>query len=159
MDIEASGFGRGSYPIEIGVALSDGRALCMLVKPADTWRHWDVQAQSTHGLTRDTLLHHGRAALDVARTLNAELRGQTVYCDGWAHDYAWLAVLYEEAGCPPSFRLSSVLELLGEDLLPGLDGARQTALATLGLTRHRASNDARALQQALVRLRGGALTA
>jgi hypothetical protein len=38
-------------------------------------------------------LRHGRAVAEVAQTLNDDLTGRTVYCDGWAHDYAWLGAL------------------------------------------------------------------
>ncbi|MBX3601010.1 MAG: hypothetical protein KF863_10315 [Rubrivivax sp.] len=149
LDIEASGFGRASYPIEVGWVLPDGRARCTLVLPAAHWTHWDAGAERVHGIARATLLAHGRAAADVARWLNDELGGRTVYCDGWAHDYPWLAALFEEAGASPLFRLESASALLTEPRLAQLDAARRRALAELGLTRHRASNDARALQRAL----------
>jgi hypothetical protein len=149
MDIEASGFGRRSYPIEVGYVLPDGRAACMLVCPAAGWTHWDDGAEKVHGITRSTLATHGRTPLDVARLLNRDLAGLTVYCDGWAHDYAGLAALFEEAGLSPSFKLESVGALFDDAHLAQLDAARREAVAELGLTRHRASNDARALQRAL----------
>lgn len=152
LDIEASGFGRASYPIEVGYVLPDGRAACMLVRPAEGWTHWDSSAEQVHGITRSTLAAHGRDAREVARTLNRDLAGLTVYCDGWAHDYAWLAALFEEAGMSPAFKLESVGALLDEAHLNQLDAARREAVAELGLQRHRASNDARALQQALVKV-------
>lgn len=34
IDAEASGFGRDSYPIEVGVALGDASRHCYLVSPA-----------------------------------------------------------------------------------------------------------------------------
>ena len=55
IDIEASGFGRRSYPIEVGYVLPDGRAVCMLIRPAVEWEHWDESAARTHGITRATL--------------------------------------------------------------------------------------------------------
>ena len=33
IDIEASGFGRGSYPIEVGLVLPDGTPHCFLIAP------------------------------------------------------------------------------------------------------------------------------
>ena len=152
LDIEASGFGRGSYPVEVGYVLPDGRAMCMLVRPAPDWAHWDAAAERLHGISRATLAAHGRAAQEVAAALNRDLGGRIVYCDGWAHDYPWLAALFEAAGIRAEFRLESVAALLGEPGLHRLDQARRDALADMGLTRHRASNDARALQQALVRV-------
>ncbi|MBC7942763.1 MAG: hypothetical protein H7Z19_23925 [Chitinophagaceae bacterium] len=152
MDIEASGFGRHSYPIEIGYVLPDGRSRCTLIRPAAHWTHWDAAAERLHGIDRCKLVQHGRPVVEVARALNDELSGRTVYCDGWAHDYAWLAALYEEAGFGPAFKLDTVGRLLDENRLSRLSLARGTAMAEMGLSRHRASNDARALQRAITRL-------
>lgn len=151
LDIEASGFGRRSYPIEVGYVLPDGRAACMLVRPVADWTHWDEAAESVHGITRSVLATHGRTPRDVALALNRDLAGMTVYCDGWAHDYSWLGALFEEAGLAPQFKLESVGALLDEQALARLDDARREVVAEMGLSRHRASNDARALQRALVR--------
>jgi hypothetical protein len=152
LDIEASGFGRNSYPIEIGYVLPDGRARCTLIRPAAHWTHWDAEAEALHGLSRSKLVKHGRPVAEVARALNEDLAGRTVYCDGWAHDYAWLGALFEEAGLRPQFKLETVGRLLDERRLSHLGEARASASAELGLSRHRASNDARVLQRALARL-------
>ncbi len=152
IDIEASGFGRHSYPIEVGYVLADGQARCMLIRPAEGWTHWDPGAARVHGISRGALLAHGRSVDDVAALLNADLAGLTAYCDGWAHDYTWLATLFEAAGRSPAFKLESINRLLGDTQLSQLDDARRAAVAELGLTRHRASNDARALQLALHRV-------
>lgn len=152
LDIEASGFGRASYPIEIGWVLPDGRPRCMLVQPAPGWTHWDPQAEAVHHIDRPTLLAHGHPPLEVARALNEDLAGHTVYCDGWAHDYPWLGALFEEAGALPRFRLETATRLLDDAGMAQLHGAARAALQELGVQRHRASNDARALQIALTRL-------
>ncbi len=157
IDIEASGFGRSSYPIEVGYVLPDGRSRCMLIRPAAGWTHWDEGAEQVHGISRATLQRHGKPPQLVAAQLNAELAGLVAYCDGWAHDYAWLGALYEEAALSPSFRLESVNRLLPDAQLSRLDGARRSALVEMGLKRHRASNDARALQLALSRVEALAL--
>jgi hypothetical protein len=152
IDIEASGFGPGSWPVEVGYVLGDGRAFCTLVRPAAHWTHWDAQAQRVHGIGLEAAQRLGRSAAEVAARLNADLGGQTVYCDGWAHDYAWLAALFEEAQQAPRFRLEAVGRLLAEAELARLDDAQRDARAHLGLTRHRASSDARVLQMALALL-------
>jgi hypothetical protein len=152
IDIEASGFGRHSYPIEVGYVRDDGQAWCCLVQPAENWLHWDPQAEQVHGIARALLVQHGRPAAEVARKLNDELGGRTVYCDGWAHDYAWLGLLFEAADLVPRFKLESVNRLLDDARLARLDTERQQAFAALGISRHRASSDARALQWALGRL-------
>ena len=152
IDIEASGFGRASYPIEIGYVRSDGSAWCTLVRPADDWTHWDGTAEQVHHIPRNLLLSHGRPPNEVARHLNQALAGRTVYCDGWAHDYTWLNVLFDEAGLQPSFKLESVRQLLGEAQLNRLDDLRRSSFSVLGIARHRASSDARALQWAVGKL-------
>jgi len=152
LDIEASGFGRRSYPIEVGYVLPDGRARCMLIQPLAEWTHWDLAAQGVHGIDRPTLLLHGRPAAEVAAVLNNDLRGETVYCDGWAHDYSWLGALFEAAARAPRFRLEPVARLLDDVRLAQLAEAQRQARDDLGLERHRASSDARVLQLALSRL-------
>jgi hypothetical protein len=152
LDIEASGFGRHSYPIEVGYVLADGRARCTLIRPLPEWTHWDPDAERVHRITRHALLEHGRTAKEVTVMLNDDLAGQTVYCDGWAHDYAWLGALFEAAGSTPLFKLQSVAYLLDEGRLQRLPVAQKQAMSDLGLARHRASSDARALQLALERL-------
>jgi len=62
IDLEASGFGRGSYPIEVGYVLPEGGNYCTLILPAAHWLHWDDTAQQVHRITRDVLLSHGRTA-------------------------------------------------------------------------------------------------
>ncbi len=152
IDIEASGFGRGSYPIEVGWVLADGSARCCLVQPAPGWTHWDAAAERVHGITRATLLAHGRPARSVAEQLNVDLAGATAYCDGWAHDYPWLAALFDAAELTPAFRLETVARLLDAGALERLGSAREQARREMGVRRHRASNDARALQRALQQL-------
>jgi len=152
IDIEASGFGRHSYPIEVGFVRADGQAWCSLVRPTDDWLHWDAAAEHVHGISREHLLQHGRSVAEVAHRLNHDLAGQTVYCDGWAHDYAWLATLFDAAGLTPHFKLESVVRLMDDSRLARLDDMRRDAYVTLGINRHRASSDARALQWALGQL-------
>jgi hypothetical protein len=157
IDVEASGFGRGSYPIEVGFVLDDGRAHCTLIQPAAHWTHWDTSASALHGISRETLQRHGRPAAVVAALLNEQLAGQTIYSDAWAHDYAWLAILFEEAEMTPTFKLESVRVLLDEERLARLRETQRGALAAMGLDRHRASSDARALQLALRQLQNAAV--
>lgn len=152
IDIEASGFGRHGHPIEVGFVRDDGVAWCSLIQPAEDWQHWDAGAERLHGISRATLLQHGRPAGEVALRLNRDLAGRTVYCDGWAHDYTWLALLFEIAQLVPRFKLESVNALLDDARLARLDTERQQAFGALGIVRHRASSDARALQWALQRL-------
>ena len=153
LDFEASGFGRSSYPIEIGYVLADGRTFCSLIRPAPGWTHWDPAAAQVHGLTREMLLAHGRDVSDLARHLNNELRGLTLYCDGWAHDYTWLGSLFEAADSSPAFKLDNLRSLLSEPQAARWHVVKQEVAADMQLQRHRASADARLLQRALMQSR------
>jgi hypothetical protein len=148
LDIEASGFGAHSYPIEIGFVLPDGGSWCSLIRPAQDWQHWDDRAQAVHGLTRELLESHGRSVHDVAAALNDRLHGRVVYCDGWGHDYPWLARLFEAAELRPDFRLEHLNRLLDDTDAPRFAQIKQTLAAEQGRLRHRASTDARVLQNA-----------
>lgn len=159
LDIEASGFGRGSYPIEIGFVGADGELFCGLIRPAPDWLHWDVSAEALHGISRERLLSCGRPIDWMATQINQRLAGQTVYCDGWGHDYAWLNRLFEAAALQPSFRLDDLRSLLSEDEAARWHEVTQAVRARLQLTRHRASSDARVLQLALRELKAGLVTA
>jgi len=152
LDIEASGFGRGSYPIEIGFVLPDGTAYCTLILPDETWTHWDGDAERMHGISRSLLQRHGRSAHEVALELNHRLAGRTVYCDNWAHDYAWLARLFESADTSPAFKLRHLRELMSEIGAEHFDETREIVARNLQLRRHRASSDARVLQLSVAKM-------
>ena len=153
IDIEASGFGRGSYPIEVGFVLPDGRAHCMLIRPDVTWNHWDAAAERLHHISRSVLRARGRPVGEVVDQLNAALEGRIVYSDGWGNDYSWLATLYEAADRTPTFRLESLMTLLDERQLARWDATKARVFDEAALARHRASADARLLQETLLRLR------
>jgi hypothetical protein len=155
IDVEASGFGRGSYPIEVGMVLPDGTTYCSLIIPEPDWLHWDPSAEQVHGIERPTLLAHGRPARTVAGELNRRLHGMTVYCDAWYHDYQWLARLYDAADATPAFTLKDLRLLLSDAAQAGWQTMRECVLQELQLQRHRASNDARVLQLTLQRLLDG----
>lgn len=161
IDLEASGFGRGSYPIEVGVALEDGRTRCFLIRPVPEWTHWDTEAEAMHGISRDLLLSHGQPVRQVAEQLNELLLYKMVYSDAWGHDQSWLALLFDAAGLPRRFRVESLRCLLEESHLDHWETEKATALHDLHNVRHRASNDALVLQRTLLgtltRERGTAL--
>jgi len=151
IDVEASGFGAGSYPIEVGVVLPSGRSHCFLVRPVDGWSHWDPQAEAVHGIAREILMARGTEIEEVARNLNEILGGQTVYSDAWGHDRSWLALLFDEAGLSQHFRLESLRALLTDQQLERWQDMRGRVIREIGQARHRASVDALIVQQTYVR--------
>ena len=153
LDIEASGFGRDSYPIEIGYVLPDGSSYCTLVRPEAHWTHWDTQAQRLHGIEREAAVLHGRSSHEIARHLNLTLHGQTIYTDGWANDYSWLGALFDAADLLPSFHIENLRALLSDSEAARWHQIKDQIAGELSLRRHRASADAWLLQMTLRRLR------
>lgn len=154
VDVEASGFGRASYPIEVGFVLPNGRSFCSLIYPQPEWTHWDPQAERIHHISRELLLRKGRPAVEVAQLVNAQLQGQTVYTDGWANDYSWLGRLFDVAEQSPSFKLENLRALLQEHEAERWHTVKNEIAHERGPQRHRASADARLLQLTLLRIRG-----
>ena len=151
IDVEASGFGRGSYPIEVGFALADGSTHCALVRPESDWNHWCGEAAAMHGITRDILMQRGKPAAEIAHWLNQHLRGADVFSDAWAHDLSWLGKLFEAAEMTPLFNLRALQTLLNEWQLRCWTALRDEVVRDLCIERHRASSDARIIQATYAR--------
>ncbi|HEB28061.1 MAG TPA: hypothetical protein ENI05_09835 [Porticoccus sp.] len=147
IDVEASGFGRGSYPIEVGVALADGQSQCSIIRRETDWQHWDPKAELMHGISRETLDQYGRDAVGVATMFNDLLAGEVVYSDAWGNDSSWLGLLYDTANLPQRFRLESLRTLLSDAQLEIWHETKEQVIVEWGFERHRASNDALILQQ------------
>lgn len=151
IDIEASGFGSYSYPIEVGLILENKTKYCTLVKPEEDWVHWDSSAEDVHQITRDKLFSHGRTATVVAQQLNTLLSGKTVYSDAWVVDRPWLISLFEAAGIEMEFKLSSIELILKEQQIDLWDDMKIIVIQDLDIRRHRASNDAHVIQETFSR--------
>ncbi len=152
IDIEASGFGPNSYPIEIGVVKADGQRFCGLIKPVPLWQHWSKEAEQLHGISRELLITKGLAPATMCRSLNDFLGRETVYSDAWVHDQKWLHTLYHEAAIVPSFSMRAIEFIANETQLARWDDAKHTVIADLQLARHRASGDAFVVQQTYIRV-------
>lgn len=151
IDFEASGFGKGSYPIEVGFSRRHGEGWCSLIRPESDWDHWDVHAACVHRIPRELLVARGKSPSQVTEQLNLQLTGQTVYTDGWAHDYIWMARLYDVADRVPSFRLADLREIISPQQEALWHSTKKQVQEDLNISRHRASNDARILQMTWLR--------
>jgi hypothetical protein len=147
IDVEASGFGSGSYPIEVGIALDSGETKCMIIRREPEWQHWNLEAEYLHGITRESLDQFGASARDVALKLNEWLSGSVVYTDGWGNDCSWIALLFDAAGLPQRFKLESLRAILTEDQVEHWHETKRNIQEKSGFQRHRASNDALVIQQ------------
>lgn len=151
IDIEASGFGPRSYPIEVGVFLANGERYSRLIRPMWNWRHWDTQAESVHGITRDQLAHYGLDVVEVCAELNDLCAGETLYTDAWSHDSRWLTTLFHAGRTVMNFKCRAVEMVLDEYATEHWTELKHEAARQLGLAEHRAINDAFIVQHALVK--------
>jgi len=153
IDIEASGFGPEGYPIEIGIAMEQDRKFCSLLLPHKDWTHWDPGAEKKHRIPRDILELYGNQLHEVAVTLNALLKGRTIYSDAWVVDKNWLSKLYYNTALSQTFTLSSLEIILTEEQINIWDETKLEVIQSLGLQRHRASSDALIVQETYLRTR------
>lgn len=147
LDVEASGFGANSYPIEIGVARADGARFCRLIHPFEDWTHWDDTAEQLHGISRELLARHGVNPVQVCRELNTFMDERTAYSDGWVVDQPWLTKLYAAAGVRMTFRLSALEYVLSEYQMTHWHEVKQQIHIPESDARHRASVDAELIQK------------
>lgn len=151
IDIEASGFGKGSYPIEVGYADRHGKRWCSLIAPCDHWKHWSASAEQLHHITRSILLTHGRDVEVVATHLNNVFLNQTIYSDGWLQDFTWMSSLFEEAEITQHFKLQDLRTILTPYQQSIWHNTKQSILNELQISRHRASADAQILQMTWIK--------
>lgn len=153
IDIEASGFGSRSYPIEIGVVKANGDRYCALIEPAPEWDHWSDSAQQIHGISRCLIESRGRKPRDICLELNQFLGEITTYSDAWTHDSPWLNRLFFAARINPSFHLSPIEIIATEAQLLLWDRTKKQLEKRLDIKRHRASGDAYLIQQTFLETR------
>ena len=146
IDIEASGFGAGSYPIEVGYVDRRGKPWCSLITPCDDWAHWNQTAENLHHISREMLLAHGKSAHVIATHLNDTFLNQTLYSDGWLHDFTWLNCLFHAANISPHFKFEDLRVVLTPFQQSVWHNTKQSLLNELQISRHRASVDAQVLQ-------------
>jgi hypothetical protein len=153
IDVEASGFGGTSYPIEVGIALDDDTKYCSLILPAPEWEHWDSEAEKVHRIARDILESYGKPIGEVAGRLNDLLAGKTLYTDGWVVDRPWLTTLFHKAGMEMRFSVSPLEMILSEAQMARWHETKERVLAEVKKHRHRASFDAWIVQETYKRTR------
>ena len=146
IDVEASGFGKGSYPIEVGLIDDAGQTWCSLIRPQPDWQHWDPSAESVHHISRDILKQYGKECGVVADYLNQLLGGMVVYSDGWAQDFVWISRLFDAADRTPNFRIEDLRYVLTPEQEAQWHATKTHVIDDMNATRHRASIDAKVIQ-------------
>ena len=154
IDLEASGLGSKSWPVEVGWAFADSEPESMLILPHPSWPDdaWDENAEKLHGIPLTELRKNGMPARDVCLALNEALEGAMVYSDAPDWDGFWLFRLFSAAGVRQSFMLQDYGALVRRLGVTG-DHELFARAARLAPRRHRAAADARHLQT-LYRLAG-----
>lgn len=150
IDVEASGFGSLSYPIEVGVINQSSKRFCNLIKPQNDWTHWDTEAELLHGISRELLAKNGLPVELVCHQLNQFLMGQVVYSDGWVVDVTWLIKLFHAANVRMQFHVSSLEMILNETQMSLWHSTKDRVFQKMQEQRHRASSDAALIQNTFV---------
>ncbi|MEG0869223.1 MAG: hypothetical protein RSG77_19585 [Hafnia sp.] len=114
IDIESSGLGDGSYPIEVGVAMPDGN-FEMLIQPVEKWTYWNSKSQKVHGISRNDLKKHGRPAAEVAAKMNELFKGKVLWCDS-KFDVWWSTLLFDATGIEQEFQVKRMDKSLPQEL-------------------------------------------
>ncbi len=114
LDVEATGFGQESYPIEIAWSDDAGEIHRCLIDPTPvpSWTAWSADAEKVHGIDRERLQRNGWPPEYVANRLTEDLAGRTVYTDAPDYDARWVGQLFDAIGQPLPFRFDHVDELL-----------------------------------------------
>lgn len=150
VDLEASGFGAESYPIEVGVITDTGKKYCRLIRPQPDWLHWSQEAEDLHGISRKLLKIKGFSPAQICDELNQLLNGKTIYSDGWVVDHSWMIKLFSAARVQMGFRLSPLEVILTEPQMEAWHQTKSILISQSDCERHRASTDAELIQQVYI---------
>ena len=143
IDLEASGLGPFSWPIEVGWALEDGVTDAVLISPAPSWSMdaWDLKAERLHGISPRVLSDLGLDPAEACERIEAALAGRTVYSDAPDWDGFWMLRLFQAAGRRCEIRLNDFARAM-----PPLSKEAKAKLLQqadrLAPRRHRAAEDA-----------------
>ena len=142
IDLEASGLGAASWPIEVGWCFPDSTPETYLIRPAEDWapEAWDDNAEALHGVSREVLESEGALVADVCRRLNGALGEAEVFSDAPDWDAFWLYRLFTAGGEKQQFPLRSFSDLFHDKPQDEIFAIIEQATATAP-HRHRAHDD------------------
>ena len=149
IDVEASGFGGASYPIEIGGARR--RTQVLRLDPARArLTHWDAEAERVHRIPRD-----GPGLRPARERRRVTSPDPDRVPDGWVVDKPWLTTLFHAVRIDMQFHVSPLELILSESQMDCWHREKDAVVASLHLSRHRASHDAWVIQETYRRTRSG----
>lgn len=153
LDIEASGLGDESYPIEIAWCAVDGDdVFSALINPesAGDWDYWDEHAEmDIHGISRDECCAKGENVVTLGRQLETFLADNVVFSDAAYQDQRWIDRLFDAVGKRSPAKLLDI-----EQAVP-MDCRAELSRRLSELQRpHRAEADCLALRELVRQVRG-----
>lgn len=150
IDVEASGLGPDSYPIEIAAYDGENLSYSVLINPetAEGWDHWDfIAEEEIHGISLEHLAEHGEDAFLTVIRMNKVLEGQVVYSDAVDSDGFWVRRLFDQVlDRPMTFEIRSVFELFKPEYA---EDVRDIMKTLQGDIVHRAMDDCMSIHEAL----------
>lgn len=153
MDLEASGLGAGSWPIEVGLAWVEAgevRSWSSLIRPEPGWDEeaWSLVSQDVHGIGRREL-DAAPSARSVAEELLARVAGRPVFSDAPEFDMRWARRLLDAQPSPAGLRVLELDQAIGA--VCGAQGADWTyERLERSRTPHRAGPDAERMLRAVL---------
>ena len=100
LDFEASSLSKLSYPIEVAWVFEDGRSESYLIRPAQQWTDWDVEAEAVHHISQEMLQEDGLPHDVVAWRMVEQLSGHTLFASAPSWDGKWMSALLRAAKLP-----------------------------------------------------------
>lgn len=152
VDVEASGLGPSSYPIEVAWSDPAGEVEEHLIEPPDEWLtdlEWDPSAERIHGIPLLKLTAEGEPIGQVCEAFLRSTHGHPLYSDAPNYDRSWLLQILEYGGFEDArIGVRDAIELYQPKIFGvhlRMDAAKLQARVELGLRHHRAGDDVRAL--------------
>lgn len=118
VDLEASGLGAESYPIEVAWKNDEtGEQDSFLIDPdtADGWHYWDDYAEEMHGIERKELNAKGLDIISACKRLNKKLKDKTLISDAVEFDLFWMTRLFDATGITPAFTMAGLNQILSKE--------------------------------------------
>lgn len=149
IDIEASGLGFDSYPIDIAVLIGS-KSKSWLIKPEPMWNHWDVTAENLHGITREQLDEEGLVAIEVLNKLIefVDESNGVLYSDAAYWDADWIDTLFFALKQKRYFHIESIYELLDQQQSIVFDKNKMMLSKSGKYRHHRAEEDVNMILEA-----------
>lgn len=98
--LEASSADENAFPIAAAWSLPDGSIKTTTICPDD---EWNPQENCDHNVDLDVLFDQGASPADVCLEMNADLDGNSAFCNFSNYDNELLEKLYESANSEPNF--------------------------------------------------------